>query len=207
MKSIVIASAGLAMIAGLGSMPQSAEAQARGVPRGSYQQTCREAYVNQGRLYADCRDERGRTRESSIELNRCSSSDIGNQNGRLVCAGHRGDVEDRPGGGWDNGRPDRPGNGWDDGRPGVQGGEIVIYRDANFQGRSLPLRGPVPNLRASGFNDQISSLRLRGSWEVCTDADYRGRCEVVSGDMRNLERIRMNDQISSMRPAGRGGRY
>ncbi|MFN3353544.1 MAG: hypothetical protein ACK4Z5_08050, partial [Brevundimonas sp.] len=67
-----------AAAAALSLAPQSAEAQARGAPRGSYQQSCTGAYVNQGRLYADCRDTRGQMRETSIELARCSSSDIGN---------------------------------------------------------------------------------------------------------------------------------
>ena len=77
-----------------------AQVQTRGAPRGSYAQSCSGSYVNQGRLYADCRDRRGNMRETSIELARCSSSDIGNDNGLLVCYNHRGDYENngRPGG-------------------------------------------------------------------------------------------------------------
>lgn len=86
----------------------------RVAPRGSYAQTCANAYTNQGRLYADCRDERGQIRGTSIELARCSGDEIVNNNGLLVCGRTRGDYEDRGpgrpgqgganGGGWGNGR-------------------------------------------------------------------------------------------------------
>lgn len=198
MKTILSASAAavLAIAAGMMAVPQTADAQARGAPRGSYQQSCSGAYVNQGRLYADCRDTRGGVRESSIQLNRCSNSDIGNQNGLLVCDGQRGEFEDRPGGG---GYPGGPG--WGGGNGGRD--SITIYRDANFQGRSLELRGAVPDLRSSGFNDQISSMRFRGEWIACTDANFRGQCQTFRNDVRNLDRWGMNDKISSLRPAGR----
>ena len=50
-------------------------AQQRVAPRGGYTQSCSEAYVNRGRLYADCRDTRGRMRGTSIELNRCGGEE------------------------------------------------------------------------------------------------------------------------------------
>jgi len=232
MKKFVIAAAGLVMTAGGFSVVNvstaEAQVQTRGAPRGSYAQSCTGSYVNQGRLYADCRDRRGNMRETSIELARCSSSDIGNDNGLLVCHNHRGDFENggrpgRPGGGWDDGRPGRPGGGWDDGRPGRPGGgwnddrpgnggwgrsSITVYRDSDYRGQSMSFRDEVPNLRNVGMNDAISSIRLsRGTWEVCEDAYYRGRCEIVSGDMRNLANTGMNDRISSLRPARGGGRW
>ena len=193
MRSFLIAAAGVvAATGGLSAVGvTSAEAQARGAPRGSYAQSCTGAYVNQGRLYADCRDTRGRMRETSIELARCSSSDIGNDNGLLVCARVRGDYEDngRPGGGWGN-------------------TTITVYRDANFRGQSMTFREEIPNLRNSGLNDAISSLRLdRGSWEVCEDANYRGRCQIITGNVRDLGRSGLNDRISSLRPARRGGNW
>lgn len=216
MRSFLIAAAGVvAATGGLSAVGvKSAEAQARGAPRGSYAQSCTGAYVNQGRLYADCRDTRGRMRETSIELARCSSSDIGNDNGLLVCARVRGDYEDngRPGGGNGN-NPGRPGNGNNPGWPGGPGGgwgntTITVYRDAYFRGQSMTFREEIPNLRNSGLNDAISSLRLdRGSWEVCEDANYRGRCQIITGDVRDLGRSGLNDRISSLRPARRGGNW
>ena len=85
----------------------------RVAPRGSFADSCNGSYVNQGRLYADCRDTRGNVRGTSIELARCSSSDIGNDNGLLVCHNVRGDNEDRGGNnrrGWGNGGNN---GGWD----------------------------------------------------------------------------------------------
>lgn len=187
-------------------------------PRGSYARSCSGDYVNQGRLYADCRDERGRIRGTSIELNRCGPHDIANNNGRLVCGPHRGDFEDRGGGGggwddggrdrWDDRRDDRRDDRWDDGRGRGRGGraEVTVYRDANFRGPSTRFTGEMPNLDYSGFNDQISSMSFRGEWEACTDAYFRGYCQRFTGDVRNLSSWGMNDRVSSLRPVGRGGR-
>ncbi len=211
MRQFAIIAAGAVMaFGGAAAVPSgSAEAQvqARGAPRGDYTRSCSGSYVNQGRLYADCRDMRGQMRETSIELARCSSDEIRNDNGLLVCGRHRGDFE-RPGGGNGGNRP-----GWPGGPGGGNGGgwgntSITVYRDANYRGQSMTFRQEVPNLRSSGMNDAISSMRLgRGSWEVCEDANYRGRCQVVSGDVSNLGRTGMNDRISSLRPARRGDNW
>lgn len=198
----VLATAGLATV-GLAGIPQTAEAQSRGAPRGSYAQTCEGAYVNRGRLYADCRDSRGNYRPTSIELARCSSSDIGNDNGLLVCYNHRGDYENSsgggrpPGGGWGN---DRPGGGWGGGGRD----SITVYRDSDYRGQSATFTGEVPNLSSTGLNDQISSMRFNGAWEACTDSQFRGNCQVFRDSVRNLSDFGMNDRISSIRPA-RGG--
>lgn len=208
MKKFVIAAAGLAMTAGgfsaVGVTSAEAQAQTRGAPRGSYMQSCTGSYVNRGRLYADCRDMRGNMRETSIELARCSSDEIVNRDGRLVCGRFQGDYEN-------SGQPGRPGGGWDNDRPGQGGGwgqsSITVYRDADYRGQSLSFREETPNLRAVGLNDAISSIRLsRGAWEVCEDANYRGRCEIVRGDIRDLRSTGLNDRISSLRPARSGGR-
>lgn len=188
--------------------PPSDSGPQRVAPRGSYAQSCTGSYVNQGRLYADCRDRNGRVRGTSIELNRCSSSDIGNDNGLLVCYGHRGSYEDN-----NNNRPGRPGdNDNRPGRPGQGGGwgnnrtSITVYRDADYRGASMTFRDEVANLQSSGFNDAISSMRFQGRWEACTDAYFRGQCQVFEDDVRNLSRWGMNDRISSLRPV-RGGRW
>lgn len=208
MRQFAIIAAGAVMAFGgavtVPSGSAEAQVQTRGAPRGSYAQSCSGSYVNQGRLYADCRDRRGNMRATSIELARCSSSDIGNDNGLLVCYNHRGDYENngRPGGG--------NGGGWGGGNNGGGWGNssITVYTDANYRGRSMSFREAIPNLRNSGLNDAISSMRLRrGSWEVCEDANYRGRCEVINGDVSNLARSGMNDRISSLRPARRGGNW
>lgn len=210
MRQFAIIAAGAVMAFGgavaVPSGSAEAQVQTRGAPRGSYAESCTGSYVNQGRLYADCRDRRGNMRETSIELARCSSSDIGNDNGLLVCYNHRGDYEDngRPGNG--NGNGNGNGGGWGGGNGGGWGnGSITVYRDANYRGQSMSFRQEMPNLRNSGMNDAISSIRLgRGAWEVCEDANYRGRCQIIDGDVSNLGRTGWNDRISSLRPARRG---
>lgn len=184
----------------------------RVAPRGSYAQSCSGSYVNQGRLYADCRDTRGRTRGTSIELNRCSSHDIANDNGLLICGPYRGSYEGRGGGnnggGWGGGNN---GGGWGGGNTGGGWGggrdSITVYRDSDYRGASTVFRGEIPDLGRTGFNDVISSMQMRGRWEVCTDARFRGNCRVFDGDVRDLSRWGMNDRISSMRPARGGGRW
>lgn len=173
---------------------EPAQVQTRVAPRGDYARSCNGAYVNRGRLYADCRDNRGNVRGTSIELNRCTDSEIRNDNGLLVCGRWRGDYEGRPGGG----RPDWPGHGGGQGR-----GEITVYRDAMYRGGEFTFRGEMPNLRNTGFNDVISSMRFRGAWEVCTDAYFRGTCRVFTDDVWNLQQFGLNDRISSLRPVRR----
>lgn len=171
--------------------------QERVAPRGDYRDSCSGEYVNRGRLYADCRTRRGEIRGTSIELNRCSSYEIRNEDGLLVCGPFRGDYEDRPGGGG-------PGNG---GPGGGWGGRasITVFRDSNYRGASYNFQDAIPNLANSGMNDAISSMQVRGEWEACTDAYYRGSCRTFTGDVRNLQQWGMNDRISSLRPVRRGG--
>ena len=194
--------AAVAVLSGAGqeAAPRMGGGQERVAPRGDYRDSCSGEYVNRGRLYADCRDRRGDIRGTSIELNRCADYEIRNVNGLLVCGPYRGQYEgrddDRPG------RPGRPGDDWGGGR-----GSITIFRDSNFRGATFRFDEAVPNLANTGFNDAISSMRFRGTWQVCTDAYYRGRCQVFRDDVRNLQQWGMNDRISSMRPVGRGDRW
>ena len=168
--------------------------------------------MNQGRLYADCRDTRGNIRGSSIELARCSSSDIGNDNGLLVCYNVRGDYEDRGNGGGNGGNNGgNNGGGWGGGNNGGGWGGnngrngITVYGDRDYRGQSQSFSSEVPNLGRSGLNDQISSIQINGgAWEVCTDAYFRGECQVIYSSTRNLNNTTINDRISSIRPARRG---
>jgi hypothetical protein len=219
MKTLAILAAGATFaVGGFAAVPYSAEAQSRGAPRGSYAQTCNGAYVNQGRLYADCRDTRGNYRSSSIDLGACSSSDIGNDNGLLVCQGVRGTFENNgggnSGGGWGGGNN---GGGWGGGNNGGGWGggnnngggrnSITVYQDANFRGYSETFRGEIYDLGRSGFNDRISSMQVTGTWEACVDANFRGQCQTFTGSVRNLDRWGFNDRISSLRPVRGGGRW
>jgi len=194
--SILLGAALAAAMLAPGQTPS--DVQQRVAPRGSYAQSCSGAYVNQGRLYADCRDRRGQMRGTSIELNRCSSAEIANIDGLLVCGSQRGSYEDsRPG--YPGGdRPGRPGDGGWNGR-----NAITVYEDSDYRGRSMVFNGEVANLERTGMNDRISSIRARGRWEVCTDAYFRGSCRVIDGDERNFGSSGFNDRISSLRPARR----
>jgi hypothetical protein len=81
MKTIAAIFAG-ALLAGLSCMPQ---AQAQGVPPGSYRQSCGDAHIERGALVATCRGEHGRMVRSSLaDVGRCTG-DIGNINGVLQC--------------------------------------------------------------------------------------------------------------------------
>lgn len=173
----------------------------RVAPRGGYAQSCTEAYVNQGRLYADCRDTRGQIRGTSIELARCGNEEINNENGLLVCGRFRGDYE--------SGQPGRPGGGNGGGwGPGNGGGwnrsSMTVYENSNFRGASREFTSEDRNLGRTPFNDRISSIRVQGQWEVCTDAEFRGRCRIIDGDVRNLSGG-FNDSISSVRPVANNG--
>lgn len=188
--------AAMAVVSGGAGAP-SQDMQARVAPRGDYRESCSGEYVNRGRLYADCRTRRGQIRGTSIELNRCTDYEIRNNDGLLVCGPNRGQYEDRPGGG--------NGPGWPGGGGGGRGA-AVVYRDADFRGATFRFEDEVPNLANTGFNDAISSMELRGVWEVCTDAWFRGQCVTLDGDVRNLRNWGLNDRISSMRPIRRGRR-
>lgn len=86
----------------------------------------------------------------------------------------------------------------DQGRIGA--GEAVIFADPNFRGASRVIGGPETNLSYIRFNDTVSSIRVRGTWEICADPNFRGRCRIISGPEHRLSDIRMNDNISSLRP-------
>ncbi|MEL7547868.1 MAG: beta/gamma crystallin-related protein [Pseudomonadota bacterium] len=85
-------------------------------------------------------------------------------------------------------------------RERLRAGEAVVFADPNFRGASRIISGPETNLTYLRFNDTISSIQVRGTWEICADPNFRGRCRIVSGSEYRLSEIRMNDNISSMRP-------
>lgn len=91
---------------------------------------------------------------------------------------------------------------------GSRGGnsDAVIFKHPDFRGSALSINGPVYNLRELGFNDTVSSIDVRGAWEICVDPDFRGRCVVIDGPTSHLSQIRMNDNITSMRPLNSNAR-
>ncbi len=79
-------------------------------------------------------------------------------------------------------------------------GEITLYEAPDFQGRGLTIRGVMPNLDRTDFNDRAESIVVReGVWEVCTDARFSGRCvRLQPGEYPNL-RGSLDRSISSAR--------
>ncbi len=56
-----------------------------GMPGGSWQETCRNADVRGGQLFAQCRNGSGYWNGSSINLRDCRSNRVANREGQLVC--------------------------------------------------------------------------------------------------------------------------
>jgi len=84
-------------------------------------------------------------------------------------------------------------------------GEMTLFQDDNFRGRSVSVRNDVSDLSRLDFNDKTSSIVVRsGSWEVCKDADFRNNCRVLQPG-RYASMPGMNDAISSVREVRRGG--
>ena len=84
--------------------------------------------------------------------------------------------------------------------------EVTLFSGKNFKGHSVTLHKDAANFERLGFNDQVSSLRVRhGKWELCTDSEFRGRCRVFEpGDYSSVGGE--NNAYSSARPVhARGG--
>jgi len=81
--------------------------------------------------------------------------------------------------------------------------EVTLYKQANFGGSQLTLRGHTPNLANTGFYDQASSLVVHsGRWEFCSQPDFRGDCVTLNrGEYATLD-PRLNHRIESAREVG-----
>jgi hypothetical protein len=144
------------------------------LPPGSWQASCRNAYIDGRTLYADCRKSNGRWTDARLNVSACPWGPVANDNGRLVCGGGPGG----PGGG--------------------NFTTLILYDDFNFSGRTLQLTGPVPDLRPYNFDRRTSSLRVQGNWYVCSGVNYTGECTKVTGAFN--ANGKWNDRISSARP-------
>ena len=84
----------------------------------------------------------------------------------------------------------------------AQAGQMTLYTDSNFGGRSVTVQNQMQDLSAVGFNDRASSMVIdSGRWEVCVDAGFRGRCELFErGQYPGIPGF--NDTISSVREVG-----
>jgi major membrane immunogen (membrane-anchored lipoprotein) len=59
------------------------------LPKGSYKNTCKDAYTDGNKLYAKCENRNGKWKNTNINYKNCSG-DISNDNGQLVCGGGQG---------------------------------------------------------------------------------------------------------------------
>jgi hypothetical protein len=86
---------------------------------------------------------------------------------------------------------------------GAAGAQVTLYEHDGFRGRSVTVDRQAWNLDRRGFNDEISSVVVRGgTWQLCEHAGFEGRCVTVGpGDYPSLGSIGMNDRVSSVRPA------
>jgi hypothetical protein len=178
-------------------------AQPRGAspPPGPYWQSCRNVstvgYGPDATVTAQCRDDRGRWRQTSLRFAGCR--EIVNRDGDLACRD-----EGRPpypGGGY----PGGPGGGYPGGpgggRPPFGRGSITLFSGPGFSGQPFTAQREVTNLPKQ-YNDRAMSLRIegRGAWQVCSDSDFRGRCQIFDRDEGDLRRSGLAGQVSSMRP-------
>ncbi|MBK6405912.1 MAG: hypothetical protein IPN03_18115 [Holophagales bacterium] len=92
----------------------------------------------------------------------------------------------------------RSGGGWG-GSGGGPRDEAILYEQSGFRGRSVTVTGEASNLRDRGFNDRAMSIRIRGTWQLCSDANYRGQCVSIRGDQDDLARLGLPRNLSSLR--------
>jgi len=133
-------------------------------PRGSFQQSCRSVRERAGILTAQCRDERGRWRETSLRYRDCRG-DIGNNNGQLVCAGRPGGPGGPGGPGWGGSRPGGPGAGRMPGGTWARTctnasmrGSILSARCDNGRGRRVDARLDMRSCRGDAVTNRFGQL-------------------------------------------------
>jgi len=191
----------LAVVAAAASSAGASFAQERGAspPPGPYWQSCRNVstygYGPNAMVTAQCRDDRGRWRQTSLRFAGCR--EIVNRDGNLDCRGEgRPPYPGGPGGGY----PGGPGGGYP-GRPPFGRSSITLFSGPGFSGQPFTTQGEITNLPKQ-YNDRAMSLRIegRGAWQVCSDSDFRGRCQVFDRDEGDLRRSGLAGQVSSMRP-------
>jgi hypothetical protein len=81
--------------------------------------------------------------------------------------------------------------------------ELTLFKNPNFAGRQVTLRGHTPSLASVGFQDQASSIVIdSGRWELCTQPDFKGDCVTLNrGEYPTLD-ARLNHRIESAREVG-----
>jgi beta/gamma crystallin len=89
----------------------------------------------------------------------------------------------------------------------AQAAEITIYKQPQFSGGGVTVKGATRDLGPLGVTDQASSLVVRGGrWEVCTQPDFNGDCRTLEpGKYATLD-ASLNHRIESVREVERHAR-
>lgn len=85
----------------------------------------------------------------------------------------------------------------------AQAAEVTIYKQPNFTGGQLTLRGHTPTLANTGFYDQAGSIVVHtGRWEFCSQPDFKGDCVTLNrGEYATLD-PKLTNRIESAREVG-----
>jgi len=83
---------------------------------------------------------------------------------------------------------------------------ITVYTNPDFRGESATFRDDMPDLRAYGLNDKISSIEIPNgeAWELCQDINFANRCQIFTGSVSDLRDMGWNDRASSLRRVNAG---
>jgi len=111
--------------------------------------------------------------------------------------GHGGGGHGGGGGDWNSSGGS---GGWGGGGSG--GGSrdtAILYERPGFRGASVTVNGSATNLNDLRFNDRAMSIRIRGTWQLCSDSKFRGECVSIRGDQEDLSRFGLSRTLSSLR--------
>ena len=83
---------------------------------------------------------------------------------------------------------------------GANAAEVQIFKQPNFTGPQLTLKGDSGNLAGQGFADQASSVVVSGGrWEFCSQPNFAGDCVTLGeGRYATLDQ-KINHRIESAR--------
>ena len=78
--------------------------------------------------------------------------------------------------------------------------DVTIFKQPNFSGERLTVRGETPDLQRSCFHDQASSVVVNsGRWEFCTQPNFRGDCETLGPGQYGTLSPRLLHRVESVR--------